>query len=560
MEREIGWRLGDDFIEQNAGYKFAGYTDDDLSRPVIGIANSFTDLCGGHKNLRELADEVKHGVYRAGGTPMEFGTIALCDNLANHSEDGANHVLPHRELVADTIETVVRANGLDGIVLMGSCDKILPGMLMAAARVNIPAIIVTGGPTLSGPPFKDRIRTDSTTPSEANGMYQAGQITMEELRRLTTCCAPSEGSCQMMGTANSMNCFAEAIGMTLPQGALTPAPYYDRKRLAFASGEAIVELVRKKITSRQIMTWEAIENAITMMVAIGGSTNCVIHSCALAHELGIESDKVLETFDRLGKEVPNIVRVSPASKIYDCEDFYKAGGMPKAMKNVRRFLHEDCLTVNLKTIKENIDEAKSDWPENPDLIRTEDNPYGTIGGLVIMRGNIAPETGVAKPAAIAEKARRFTGKAVCFDSCADCIKAVSARKIVPGDVVVVRYEGPKGGPGMREMFLPLKLLNGQGLGEVTALITDGRFSGTNNGCFVGHISPEAAAGGPIALIKDGDIIDIDVYAQTVNVRLSEEELAKRKAEWVCPKPTTESTYLKRYAKMVSSASKGAVLL
>lgn len=559
MNKQIGWRAQDEYLETNVAFKFAGYTDDDLSRPVIGIANSFTDLCGGHKNLRQIAEQVKNGVYRAGGTPVEFGTIALCDAMADQTEIGPNHILPHREIIADSIETTIKAYELDGLVLLGSCDKIVPGMLMAAARLNIPAILVPGGQTVSGPPFRDRYRTDSTTISEANGMYQKGEVTREELRRLATACAPSLGSCQMLGTANSMCCYAEAIGMTLPQGALIPAVFYDRQRLAMHSGEAIVELVRKGVTSRQIMTWEALENAIMMMVAIGGSTNTVIHSCALAHELGFRSEDVLAAFDKYSKIIPHIAKIAPASKTHDCEDLYKAGGIPKVMENLMDYLHTDALTVNLKTIKQNVEEAYSDWPEDPDLIRTVDNPHSKLGGLAIMRGNIAPETGVAKPAAIAEEARHFVGKAVCFDSCEDCVEAVSNCEIKPGDVLVVRYEGPKGGPGMREMFLPLKLLNGQGLGKVTALITDGRFSGTNNGCFVGHISPEAAAGGPIALIEDGDIIEIDVYKQTLNVRLTDEELEARRAKWVCPEPKVTEGYLGRYAKLVSSANKGAIL-
>lgn len=559
MGKSIGWRVQDAYMETNTAFKVAGYTDDDLSRPIIGIANSFTDLCGGHKNLRQLAEHVKNGVYRAGGTPVEFGTIALCDAMADQTEFGPNHILPHRELVADTIETTIRAYELDGLVMLGSCDKIVPGMLMAAARLNIPAILVPGGPTLSGPPFRDRYRTDSTTISEATGMYQKGEVSREELRRLTTACAPTSGSCQMLGTANSMCCFAEAIGMTLPQGALTPAVYYDRQRLAMHSGEAIVELVRKQVTSRQIMSWEALENAIMVMVAIGGSTNTVIHSCALAHELGFHYEEVLNAFDKYSKLIPHIAKITPASKERDCEDLYKAGGIPRVMKELTKFLHTDALTVNLSTVKQNIEEARMDWPEDPDLIRTIENPHSRLGGLAIMRGNIAPNTGVAKPAAIAEEARRFVGKAVCFNSCEECIKAVSDRKIAAGDVLVVRYEGPRGGPGMKEMFMPLKLLNGQGLGKVTALITDGRFSGTNNGCFVGHISPEAAEGGPIALIEDGDIIEIDVYAQTINVRLTEEELAQRRAKWVCPEPRRTGGYLDRYAKLVSSANEGAIL-
>lgn len=560
MERkQTGWRTKEEYLETDTICKFAGYSEEDLARPLIGVIDTFTDLCGGHKVLRELSQHVKNGIYRAGGTPAECGTIALCDGIADQTKWGANHILPHRELIADSIETFVRATEVEGIVMLGSCDKIIPGMLMAAARLKIPAVIVPGGPTISGPPFRDRVRTDSTTISEAVGMYQAGEVSYEELRHLTDILAPAPGSCQMLGTANSMCCFAEAAGMTLPNGALIPAVYYDRQRLAMKSGEAVVEMVRRNVTAEKVLTWNALENAIMTMIAIGGSTNTVIHACAIAHELGFEAEKVLMAFDDYSKKIPHIAKVSPASKEKDCEDLYKAGGVPEIMKQIAGFLHTDEMTVNGRTLGENISSHKSGWPKNPELIRTLDNPHSRLGGLAIMRGNLAPDTGVAKPAAIADEAKVFTGKAVCFNSCEDCVRAVSNREIKPGDVVVVRYEGPKGAPGMPEMFMPLKLLNGQGLGKVTALITDGRFSGTNNGCFVGHISPEAAAGGPIALLRDGDIIDIDIYQQSIHVRLTEEELAERKKNWTPPPPKYTGGYLGRYAKMVSSADKGAVL-
>lgn len=554
----VGWLNEFRYISNNGCFKFAGGTDDDAGRPIIGIANSFNDMVGGHKNLRQVAEAVKNGVYRGGGTPVEFGVIACCDGIADSTE-GGRYVLPSRDNIADAIEIEARAHRLDGLVLLGSCDKIVPGMLMAAARLNLPTIIVPGGPTISGPPFADRIRTDSTTISEGLGMYQKGEITEAQLRRLSTMCAPSCGSCQMLGTANSMCCLCEALGMTLPQGALTPAVYYDRFRLAMASGVKIVELVRKNICCHDVLTWNALENGVMTLMAIGGSTNTVIHMCALAHELGIESDKILALFERFSQEIPHISKVSPASKTHDCVDLYKAGGIPKVMERIQERLHLDALTVNGKSIGENIHNTVSDYPEDTELIRTMDNPHSKLGGLAIMRGNLAPETGVAKPAAIVESARRFVGKAVCFNGEEPCIEAISNRKIKAGDVIVIRYEGPKGGPGMREMYLPMKLLNGQGLGNTTAIVTDGRFSGTNNGCFVGHVSPEAAAGGPIALVEDGDTIIIDVIRQELTLCVSDEELTKRRELWVPPDRPYYGGYLERYAKLVTSASKGAVL-
>ena len=556
--QDIGFFNRFEFISNKTCYKANGFTDEDLERPIIGIANSFNEMVSGHNNLRRIAEQVKYGIYRAGGTPVEFGVIACCDGITDN-HDGAHYVLPSREIIADSIEVQARAHRLDGLVLLASCDKIVPGMLMAAARLDIPTIFVPGGCTISPPPFGKKKHCDTTTISEGLGMYQNGEITYEELQALTTLCAPTCGSCSFMGTANTMCCFGEALGMTLPNGGLIPAVYHDRYRCAFKSGEKIVEMVKKGITSRQIMTWEAIENAIMVLMAIGGSTNAVIHCCALAYELGFEPAKVMEAFDQYSSVIPLIARVNPASLEYDCEDLYKAGGIPEVMKVIRQYLHTDVMTVNMQTLGKNLDEFVNIYPPNPDLIRSLDNPHSTLGGLAIMRGNIAPDTGVAKPAAIAEEARQFTGTAICFDGEHDCVEAIKAKKIKPGHVIVIRYEGPKGGPGMREMYLPLKMLYGQGLNKSTALITDGRFSGTNNGCFVGHISPEAAAGGPIALIKDGDTITIDVINKKIELHVSDEELERRRSEWKYQPKKKLSGYLARYARMVSSASEGAIL-
>ncbi|NMC56822.1 MAG: dihydroxy-acid dehydratase [Eubacteriaceae bacterium] len=534
-----------------------GMSDDDIKRPIIGIANSFNEIVPGHYNLRQVADFVKKGIYRGGGSAVEFGTIACCDGIAQ-GHSGMYYILPSREIVADSIEVMIRAHKLDGIVLLGSCDKIVPGMLMAAARANIPAIFVPGGPMLGGPAFGAKAKADGTAVTEAVGMMQAGKITKQDVDNLAHVVSPTCGSCAFYGTANTMCCLAEALGMTLPGSALIPAVYSERFRNAQESGERIVDLVRKNITARKVITFESIQNAIAVCMATGGSTNAVLHLPALAYELGIDTDKIMEEFDRQSDLVPLVARVNPASLEYDMEDFYKAGGIPKVMINISEKLNLDVMTASGKTLKENLDTYTFCYPENNDLMRTLDNPHSTLGGVAIMRGNLAPDTAVSKPAAIAEELRIFTGKAICFDSEEECTKALEELRIKPGHVVVIRYEGPKGGPGMREMYSPMKMLYGQGLAKSTALVTDGRFSGTNNGCFVGHVSPEAAMGGPIALVKDGDEITIDVINKKLTLHVSDEELAKRKAEWKYTPKELEG-YLARYAALARSADKGGVL-
>lgn len=555
---DIGFFNRLEYLSNKTVYKGNGLSDADLDRPIIGIACAYNESVAGHNNLRELCEQVKFGIYRAGGTPVEFGVIACCDGVSDNHR-GAYYVLPSRDNIADSIEIQCRAHRFDGLVMLGSCDKIVPGMLMAAARLDIPAILVHGGPMLASPPFREKQRSNTTTISEAYGLYTQGKVTQQELQNLTTTCALTCGACQFMGTANTMACFAEAIGLSLSGSGLIPAVYLERKRAAFRSGEKIVELVMKDITARKIMTWEAIENTIMVLMAVGGSTNAVIHMCAIAHELGFDPDEVMKAFDRLSV-IPHIAKVSPASTTRDCEDLYRAGGIPAVMLKLKDQLHLDVMTADGVTLAEDLDAFTPLYCDgDPDLIRDLDHPYSTLGGLAIMRGNLAPDTGVAKPAAIAEEVRRFTGTAICFDGEDACLDAIRAQKIKPGHVVVIRYEGPKGGPGMREMYLTLKMLNGQGLAKSTAVITDGRFSGTNNGCFVGHISPEAAAGGPIALVRDGDQITIDVYEKKLELHVSDEELARRKAEWTYTPPQGLTGYLARYAKLVSSASKGGVL-
>ncbi len=546
-----------DRIGNQALWKGCGYSDDDIRRPLIGIANAFSDMVPGHTSLRTLAQHVKYGVYRAGGTPAEFGVIGCCDGLAC-GHNGNDYVLPSRDNIADSIEIIASAHRLDGLVLLGSCDKIVPGMLMAAARLDIPCIFLAGGSMLSGPAFEDIEKSDTTSVSEAQGMMQAGKVDELAVRHLSDVCGPTCGSCQFMGTANSMCCLAEGLGMSLPGSALIPAVFNERLRAAERTGETAVQMVRSGLTARKVITRDSIENAIMLMMATGGSTNTVIHTCALAHELGIPAGEILEAFDRYGEEIPLLAKINPATHAYDSVDLYYAGGVPEVMLQMRDHLHLSQITVTGRSLGEELRDFRNPYPPNPDLIRTMENPHSTLGGIAIMRGNLAPDTGVSKPAAVMPEVRRFTGQAICFDSEAACEEALQARRIKPGHVVVIRYEGPKGGPGMKELYKPMKLLRGQGLASSTAVITDGRFSGTNGGCFVGHISPEAAAGGPLALVEDGDSITIDIMAKTLTLHVSDAELARRRAAWVYhPKPM--SGYLKRYAAMVSSADKGGIL-
>ena len=556
-ENDVGLFLEKDYITPRYCYRGVAVSDDDLSRPVIGIANSFNEMVPGHKNLREVAQYVKYGVYRAGGTPVEFGTIACCDGVAM-SHDGMHYVLPSRDNIADSVEIQARAHKLDGLVLLASCDKIVPGMMMAAARLDIPCIIIHGGCMLSAPAFGDHEKTDATFVAEAQGMLDVGKIDEDQLMDLLNTCLPSYGSCQFYGTANTLCCMSEAMGLALPGSSTIPAPYAERLQAALHTGETIVDMVKKGLTARKIITRHSIENAIIYALATGGSTNAVIHMCALAHEIDIPSQEILADFQKYSDLIPLITKIYPATRKYDMEDFYRAGGVQACMKELSSFLYKDSLCVNGKTIEENYLSFHSPYPANPDMIRDIEHPHSTMGGLAIMYGNLAPESGVSKPAAIPEELRLFDGRAVCFDSEEECVAAIHARKINAGDVIVIRYEGPKGGPGMREMFLALKLLNGQGLGKSTALITDGRFSGTNNGCFVGHISPEAAEGGPIALVQDGDLITIDVNNRNIHLHITDEEMARRKAEWHY-EPKELHGYLARYANIVTSAANGGIL-
>ena len=535
--------------------KAMGYTDDDLTtnRPVIGIANSWNTLIPGHFNLREISEQVKKGIHRAGGTVFEFGVIGLCDAIA---KENFNYVLPSREVICDSIEIMAGANPLDGIVMLASCDKIVPGMLMAAARLDIPAIMVNGGPMLGGMEFAGR-KLNATSISEALGMYQTGKISLEEYRKVEDMSCPTCGSCSFMGTANTMCCLAEVMGMTLTDSGTIPAVYSDRLRLAERTGEAICNLVEQGITTRNIINRKSLENGVKVCLAIGGSTNAVLHLSALAYEA--EADiNILDAFDVFSKNTPTIAKVYPAGDA-DMEDFWKAGGIPRVMDRLQSLLNMDAMTCTGKVMKENINTFRFRFPENDEIIKTIDRPFDFSGGLAVIRGNLAPDTGISKPAAIDPAVRKFTGTAVVFDSEEEANRTILDGKIKEGNVVVIRYEGPKGGPGMVEMYRALKYLHGLGLHKSTAVITDGRFSGTNNGCFVGHISPEAFEGGPIAVVKDGETISIDVESGTINLHVSDKEIARRLKEWKQPVPKVKRGYLSLYSKLASSADEGAVL-
>jgi dihydroxy-acid dehydratase len=530
--------------------KGMGYSDDDLTsgRPAIGIANSWNTLVAGHFNLKEISEQVKKGIHRAGGTAFEFGVIGLCDGVC---KENYNYVLPSREAICDSIEIMAGANPLDGLVMLGSCDKIVPGMLMAAARLNIPAIILNGGPMLSG------AEAETTGVSEALGMYKTGKISLEEFKRLEDLSCPTCGSCWFMGTANTMGCLAEALGMTLTDAASIPAVYAERLRLAEQTGEAICNLVHRGIKARDIITADSLENAVKVCLAIGGSTNAVLHLSALAKEAELDIN-ILNAFEMCSKNTPTIARIYPAGNA-DMEEFWKAGGIPRVINNLQASLNIDVMTCTGKTMKENIGTFRYRFPENKKVITNIDEPFSTSGGISVLRGNLAPNTGVSKPAAIAPEVRRFTGTAVVFDSEEEANQAILAEKIKPGDVIVIRYEGPKGGPGMVEMYRAMKYLHGLNLHKSTAVVTDGRFSGTNNGCFVGHISPEASEGGPIAIVKNGDKISIDVIDGTIHLHVSDEKIAGRLKTWQKPAPKVTKGYLGFYSRFASSADEGAVL-
>lgn len=527
-----------------------GFGPEDLQKPLIGICNSFNEVIPGHIHLREITEAAKLGVAAAGGTPMEFPAIGVCDGIAM-GHTGMKFSLASRELIADSIEAVATATGFDALVLIPNCDKVVPGMLMAAARLNIPCVVVSGGPMLPGRYQGHDISVSQSF--EAAGEFAAGKITEADMTSIEAAACPGCGSCAGLFTANTMNCLTEALGMGLPGNGTIPAAYTGaRRQLAKRAGHVVMELLKKDIKPRDILTEKAFENAITVDMGIGGSTNTVLHLTAIAHEAGIELPAA--RFDEISRKTPYIAKLSPAGT-HHMIDLNEAGGINAVMKELSKkgVIHTDAMTV-VGTVAEKIANAKI---LRPDVIKTVEDPYRKEGGLAILSGNLCPENAVVKASAVAEDMLVYTGKAKCFSSEESAVNAIMDGKIVEGDVVVIRYEGPKGGPGMQEMLNPTAVISGRGL--KVALITDGRFSGASRGACIGHISPEAMAGGPIAFIEDGDLIDIDIPNRKLELRVSDEELAKRKAAWVKPEPKIKTGYLSRYAKLTTSASRGAVV-
>ena len=529
-----------------------GYTKEEMRKPMIGVVCSYNEIVPGHINLDKIADAVKMGIAEAGGMPVEFPAIAVCDGIAM-GHTGMKYSLVTRDLIADSTECMARAHQFDGLVMIPNCDKNVPGLLMAAARVNIPTVFVSGGPMLAG-----KVRGEKRSLSsmfEAVGEYEAGKIGMEELKLYEENVCPTCGSCSGMYTANSMNCLTEVIGMGLPGNGTIPAVYSARIRLAKMAGYAIMEMIEKNIRPRSIMTEAAFRNALTVDMALGCSTNTMLHLPAIAHECGIELK--VENANEISAKTPNLCHLAPAGYAY-MEDLNEAGGVYAVMKELskKNLLDLSGITVTGKTMEENIAHARN---RDEEIIRPIDKPFMPIGGIAVLKGNLAPDTGVVKRSAVAPEMMVHEGPARVFDCEEDAIAAIKGGKINPGDVVVIRYEGPKGGPGMREMLNPTSAIVGMGLGSTVALITDGRFSGASRGAAIGHVSPEAAVGGPIALIEEGDIISIDIPNYSLNVKLSDEELEKRRKAWKPKKRTDLDGYLVRYRALVTSGNRGAIL-
>ena len=529
-----------------------GLTEEEIKKPFIGIVSSKNDIVPGHMNIDKIVDAVKQGVALAGGVPIVFPAIAVCDGIAMGHE-GMKYSLVTRELIADSTEAMAKAHAFDALVMVPNCDKNVPGMLMAAARINVPTVFVSGGPMLAGH-VKGK-KTSLSSMFEAVGAYTANKITAEELAEFENKACPSCGSCSGMYTANSMNCLTEAIGMGLQGNGTIPAVYSDRIKLAKHAGMKVMELLEKDIRPLDIMTEKAFMNALTVDMALGCSTNTMLHLPAIAREAGVKLN--LDIANEISARTPNLCHLAPAGHTY-MEELNEAGGVYAVMNELskKNLLNLDLITATGKTVGENIKDCVN---KNPEVIRPIDNPYSVTGGIAVLRGNIAPDSCVVKRSAVVEEMLVHEGPARVFDCEEDAIAAIKGGKIVPGDVVVIRYEGPKGGPGMREMLNPTSAIAGMGLGSSVALITDGRFSGASRGASIGHVSPEAAVGGPIAFIEEGDIISIDIPANTINVKVSDEELKARKAKWQPREPKVTKGYLARYAKMVTSADKGAVL-
>jgi dihydroxy-acid dehydratase len=529
-----------------------GMTEEEMERPLIGIVSSYNEIVPGHMNLDKIVDAVKMGVAMAGGTPVMVPAIAVCDGIAM-GHIGMKYSLVTRDLVADSTECLARAHAFDALVMVPNCDKNVPGLLMAAARINIPTVFVSGGPMLAG-----RVQGHKTSLSsmfEAVGAYTAGNMTEEAVREYEQKACPTCGSCSGMYTANSMNCLTEVLGMGLKGNGTIPAVYSERLKLAKHAGMAVMEMLKKNICPRDIMTENAFRNALTMDMALGCSTNSMLHLPAIAHEAGVDLN--LETANEISAKTPNLCHLAPAGPTY-MEDLNEAGGIYAVMNEVSKLglLELDCMTVTGKTVGENI---KSCVNNNPEVIRPVENPYSQTGGIAILKGNLAPDSAVVKRSAVAPEMLKHEGPARVFDCEEDAIAAIKGGKIVAGDVVVIRYEGPKGGPGMREMLNPTSAIAGMGLGSTVALITDGRFSGASRGASIGHACPEAAVGGPIALVEEGDIISIDIDNHRLDVKVSDEEMARRKTDWQPRKPQVTTGYLARYAAMAAPASRGAIL-
>ncbi len=528
-----------------------GLTRKEMERPLIGVVNAANEVVPGHIHLNKIAEAAKAGIRSAGGTPMEFPVIAVCDGLAMNHE-GMRYSLPSREIIADSIEIMAMAHPFDGLVLIPNCDKCVPAMLMAALRLNIPAILVSGGPMMAGPGA-----TDLNTVFEAVGKYNIGKMSEEELTKIEESACPGCGSCSGMFTANSMNCLSEAIGLALPGNGTIPAVSAARIRLAKEAGEQILDLVKNNICPRDIVTEKSVHNAVAVDMALGGSTNTVLHLPAIFAEA--ELSLTLDIFDKVSRSTPNLCKLSPAGKHHVVEDLYRAGGVQAVIAELLKkdLVHGDVLTVTGKKMSENIHDNKVCVLDN-EVIRPLDNPYSPQGGLAILHGNIAPQGAVVKQSAVAPEMRERTATAHVFDVAEDAMQAILDGKIKAGDCVVIRFEGPKGGPGMREMLGPTSAIAGMGLDKDVMLITDGRFSGATRGAAIGHISPEAAEGGPIAFVRDGDQIKLDIPNRKLELLVSDEEMAKRRAEYIAPEPKAKTSVLKRYAKVVTSAANGAV--
>ena len=534
-------------------FKSMGYTDEELARPLIGIVNSQNEVVPGHIHLDIIAEAVKKGVLAAGGTPLEFPSIGVCDGISM-GHIGMKYSLPSRELIADSVESMALAHAFDALVLIPNCDKIVPGMLMAAARLNMPAIFVSGGPMLAGRVSHDVERMVSLSQAfEAVGAHAVGRIDDKALKEFEDNSCPTCGSCAGMFTANSMNCLTEALGMGLPGNGTIPAVMAARIRLAKQAGTRIMKLLEADIKPRDIMTKDAFVNALTLDMALGCSTNSILHLPAIAYEAGV--DLPLSLVDEISARTPNLCRLAPAGPNH-IEDLDAAGGVYAALKELSHLLNKDCITVNGNTVGENISAAKN---RNQEIIRPADKAFSQTGGIAIMTGNLAPDGCVVKRSAIDDSMLAVTGRARVFECEEDCVAAIFKKKIVKGDVVVIRYEGPKGGPGMREMLGPTSALMGMGLGKEVSLITDGRFSGASRGACIGHISPEAQVGGLIALVEEGDNIVIDINAGKLHLDVPDDVLEARRKNWTPPAPKFEKGYLARYTKLVTSADKGAIL-